>query len=53
MENLEKCTVAMLKGPYSQNVTDNTLQLNQPQSAIKCTLYLHYGLFHFLQNTLE
>ena len=34
MENVEKCTVAMLGGPCSQHVTGNTSQLNQPQSAI-------------------
>ena len=34
MENFEKCTVAMLGGPYLQHVTGNTSRLNQPQSAI-------------------
>ena len=34
MENIEKCTVAMLGGPCLQHVTGNTSQLNQPQSAI-------------------
>ena len=34
MENFERCTVAILGGPCSQHVTDNTSRLNQPQSAI-------------------
>ena len=34
MENLEKCTVAMLGGPCSQHVTGNTSWQNQPQSAV-------------------
>ena len=41
MENLEKCTVAMLEGPCLQHVTGNTSWLNQPQSAIM--LGLIYG----------
>ena len=34
MENFEKCTVAILRGPCSQHVTGNTSRLNQLQSAI-------------------
>ena len=34
MENFEKYTVAMLRGPCSQDVTGNTSRQNQPQSAI-------------------
>ena len=45
MENFEKCTVAMLGGQFMQQVTGNTSQLNQPQSAIMYTtsyiMYLH------------
>ena len=34
MESFKKCTVAMLGGPCSQQVTGNTSRQNQPQSAI-------------------
>ena len=34
MENIVKCTVAMLGGPCLQHVMGNASRLDQPQSAI-------------------
>ena len=48
MENLEKCTVAMLGGLCSQHVTGNTSRLNHPQSAI-----IRYMWFTIIRDNIE
>ena len=53
MENVEKCTVAMLGGPCSQHVTGNTSRLNQPQSAIMHIITTWRGITCRIAVTIE